>query len=263
MQMSDNIQPVLENMFREFRGSSRKVTMAQQIAAFFRERIRSGALVSGQKLLNEEKLAEQLGIGRSTLREAIKILLVEGLLVQKRGIGTYVMAPPPALMESGLEDLSSSTNLIASMGYQPGTKDLSYTVTLPPKDVAAALEISASEPVARLKRTRTANGIPFIESTEFIPLSVLPRASVFEEFEGGSLYEFFESRLGVELKAAAVEITAEPAGADTARVLGMEPGDPTIVLKQVHYDVEHRAVLYSVNYHHAKHVKFKVIRTKR
>lgn len=44
----------------------------------------------GEKLPNENDLSEQLGISRTTLREAIHILTSEGLLTVKRGKGTYV-----------------------------------------------------------------------------------------------------------------------------------------------------------------------------
>lgn len=44
----------------------------------------------GEKLPNENELSESLGISRTTLREAIRILSSEGVLVVKRGRGTFV-----------------------------------------------------------------------------------------------------------------------------------------------------------------------------
>lgn len=44
----------------------------------------------GEKLPNENELSVSLGISRTTLREAIRILISEGLLVVKRGRGTFV-----------------------------------------------------------------------------------------------------------------------------------------------------------------------------
>lgn len=44
----------------------------------------------GEKLPNENELSQKLGISRTTLREAIKTLIFEGVLVVKRGKGTYV-----------------------------------------------------------------------------------------------------------------------------------------------------------------------------
>ena len=44
----------------------------------------------GDKLPNENELAKELGVSRSTLREAIKILTTNGILEIKRGKGTFV-----------------------------------------------------------------------------------------------------------------------------------------------------------------------------
>lgn len=44
----------------------------------------------GEKLPNENELSQELGISRTTLREAIKSLIFEGVLVVKRGKGTFV-----------------------------------------------------------------------------------------------------------------------------------------------------------------------------
>ena len=45
----------------------------------------------GQKMPNEFELAEQFGVGRSTIREAVKGLVSRGILEVRRGSGTYVI----------------------------------------------------------------------------------------------------------------------------------------------------------------------------
>ncbi len=53
-------------------------------------------LKKGDKLANERDLALKLCTSRNTLREAIKTLVAEGLLVSRRGSGNYVMGRPQA-----------------------------------------------------------------------------------------------------------------------------------------------------------------------
>lgn len=48
------------------------------------------------KLPNEHKLAEELGVSRTTIREAVKILVANGILTIDRGRGTFVTAQPGA-----------------------------------------------------------------------------------------------------------------------------------------------------------------------
>jgi GntR family transcriptional regulator, transcriptional repressor for pyruvate dehydrogenase complex len=52
--------------------------------------ISSGVLTRKDKLPSERKLAEHLKVGRTTVREALKLLTLSGLLEAKRGDGTYV-----------------------------------------------------------------------------------------------------------------------------------------------------------------------------
>lgn len=60
----------------------------------------------GEKLPNENELAEDLGISRTTLREAIRILTAKGLLVVKRGKGTFVSEQIDQIAENiGFKDI--------------------------------------------------------------------------------------------------------------------------------------------------------------
>jgi GntR family transcriptional regulator, transcriptional repressor for pyruvate dehydrogenase complex len=59
-----------------------------------RETITSGEYVMGTKLPAEPRLMEELGVGRSTLREAIRVLAHDGTLEVRQGDGTYVRSLP-------------------------------------------------------------------------------------------------------------------------------------------------------------------------
>lgn len=63
------------------------------------EQLASGRWPVGTALPGEVSLAEQLGVGRSTVREATRALAHAGLLEARQGSGTYVLAltPPPTL----------------------------------------------------------------------------------------------------------------------------------------------------------------------
>ena len=71
--------------------SQNKTNLAQRTADTLRARIRSGEdYAPGSKLPNENHLSLKLGVSRTTLREAIRILVAEGLLQVQRGKGTFV-----------------------------------------------------------------------------------------------------------------------------------------------------------------------------
>ncbi|WP_243224653.1 FadR/GntR family transcriptional regulator [Microbacterium sp. CIAB417] len=70
----------------------RRTPLADQAADLLLDRIRSGEWVLGQKLPGETTLAPQLGVGRSTVREAIRQLAGRGVLAARQGSGVYVLA---------------------------------------------------------------------------------------------------------------------------------------------------------------------------
>lgn len=70
----------------------RRSPLADQAAELLLERIRSGEWALGAKLPGETTLAPQLGVGRSTVREAIRQLAGRGVLASRQGAGVFVTA---------------------------------------------------------------------------------------------------------------------------------------------------------------------------
>ena len=62
----------------------------RQITAWLTEEIEKGTLCYGERIPSEKELAEQFGVSRQTVRRALKDLNAEGILVSRRGSGTYV-----------------------------------------------------------------------------------------------------------------------------------------------------------------------------
>ncbi|WP_374977207.1 FadR/GntR family transcriptional regulator [Microbacterium trichothecenolyticum] len=70
----------------------RRESLAEQAAELLLARIRDGEWEVGEKLPGETKLAPQLGVGRSTAREAIRTLAGRGILTTRQGAGVFVTA---------------------------------------------------------------------------------------------------------------------------------------------------------------------------
>lgn len=76
----------------EMRGIPLKRGVQQRVADQLRERIAHGDLVPGAAL-SETALAQEFGASRTPIREALKQLQAEGLIVTKPRVGTFVAAP--------------------------------------------------------------------------------------------------------------------------------------------------------------------------
>ena len=75
-----------------------KMTAAQTVARRLLDMIRQGALAPGDQLPTEKELIEKLGVGRSTIREALQILSTINVIEATAGSGTFVKSPTPADM---------------------------------------------------------------------------------------------------------------------------------------------------------------------
>lgn len=69
-----------------------RISLADEVANKIREQILSGKLQPDQQLPTESELTRTLGVGRSTLREAVKILVHSGLIRVQQGVGMFVEA---------------------------------------------------------------------------------------------------------------------------------------------------------------------------
>ena len=78
----------------------------QQVAQQLRDLVLKGDLVVGQRLPSEAEMAPLFGVSRSTIREALRILVTDGLLVTRRGVlgGTFVAEPDSERIEGVLND---------------------------------------------------------------------------------------------------------------------------------------------------------------
>ncbi|MEW2357766.1 FCD domain-containing protein [Spirillospora sp. NPDC029432] len=70
--------------------------LVEQAAHNLRDRISAGEWPVGSRLPGETALAAELGVGRSTVREAIRVLAGAGLLRTRQGAGVFVVATEPA-----------------------------------------------------------------------------------------------------------------------------------------------------------------------
>ena len=67
-----------------------RVPLYLQVASVMRQRINSGRWAEGERISTLEELEEEFGVARVTIRQAIELLRVEGLVQAQQGRGTFV-----------------------------------------------------------------------------------------------------------------------------------------------------------------------------
>ncbi len=79
----------------------------EMVAEKITELISSGGLEPGDRLPTEHELSERLGVSRTVVREAVKLLVVTGLVYTRRGSGLYVANKVSSLQTTMLNSLAS------------------------------------------------------------------------------------------------------------------------------------------------------------
>jgi GntR family transcriptional regulator len=204
--------------------------------------IQSGALRPGQRLGAERDLAVQLGVSRSTLRQALASLEQDGVVrrVPGRGGGTFVAREK---IDRDLSRIVGVPALLRDQGYTAGSRIVSGAVVPPDPAVAAELGLEPGSFVVDIVRIRLADGMPIsLEHVRF-PAERFP--GLLERPLSGSLYELLERDYGVGAHEAVERIEVVSASEDEARVLGVRAGDPLISIHRTTTDSSGAVFEYS------------------
>ncbi|MGP7817444.1 GntR family transcriptional regulator [Niallia sp. 01092] len=217
--------------------------------------IEQGIYKEKEKFPSEFELAKTLGVSRATLREALRTLEEENVIIRRHGVGTFVNSKP--MFKSGIEQLSSVTNMIRHAGMNPGTIFLSSNTQCSTEEDIRRFSCSGEEELLVIERVRTSNGEPVVYCLDKLPYKILPEHI---SYDNESIFQLLESDMQIHITYAVAEI--EPLGyhEKISPILQCEPETALLVLKQMHYDENDEPILYSVNYFRADKFSFQVLR---
>ena len=206
-----------------------------QVATSLEALIVSGRLQAGARLETEVALADQLGLSRPTMRQAIQHLVDKGLLIRKRGVGTEILH---SAVRRKVE-LTSLHDDLRRAHREPRTDVLAFEVAPASDEVAALLRVEPGERVASVQRLRYAEDEPLALMHNHIPVGV---AAIREEqLRERGLYEVLRE-FGVQLRVADQTIGARKATATEARLLGEPRGAPLLTMRRTAYDHAGRTI---------------------
>ncbi len=243
------------------------VPLPDRVTEQLRSMIIDGTLEPGVRLSNEPDLANALGVSRSTLRSALDRLVRDGLIVRRRGVGTFVTSQQP--VPTNLNVNTGATGLIRAGGAAPGIAELTVSQELGDDRVTQRLELGPASPVIAIERVRTANTRRVIYACEFIPAVVLHmsgREISLRQLEQSlatdhSIHAFFRQALGLEVHHGLAWLRPATADAFLANRLHLAENSLLMYLEQVDYDASNTPLLLSDEYWVADAFTFSVHRT--
>ena len=229
------------------------IPLHKQAEFYLRRLIEMDKYKNGKMIPNEIELSRQMNISRNTLRQAINKLVHEGLLIRKRGIGTYVAM---GKFSSEATNWLSFSQEMRLLGIEVENFELHIYRQRPTNEAKLFFNINDDETkVLRIERLRGKVDFPFVYfASEFNPEIPLTGNENFNL----PLYDILRDEFNIIVKSSREEISAVPAGQFLAEKLDMELGEPVLVRKRLVSDIEGRPVEYNIGWYRGDSFTYKI-----
>jgi GntR family transcriptional regulator len=208
-------------------------------------------LAPGTALPPERTLSQRFKVSRTTVRQALQELAIEGHIVRQRGRGTFV-APPK--MTQTLQ-LSSYTEDIQSKGLRPSSRLLDVGTVAATGEVAEHLQLTTDAPVLRLERLRLANNEPMAIETVHLDPARFPGIDAVVSDET-SLYQLMRDRYGIVPVEAEETIESVLASSPKATLLGSDSTTPLLLLTRTSWDKHGKTVEFVRSFYRGDRYRF-------
>ncbi|WP_395406430.1 GntR family transcriptional regulator [Pseudoduganella sp. UC29_106] len=205
-----------------------------QVARKLGELVRTGHYAPDVALPPERVLSEWLNVSRVTARKALDQLVEQGLVVRRRGSGTYI-AP-----QVGSPHFSEA---VGQSGADASTVWLKRALAGATAEEQFALGLADGASVARVERLLVADGVVMAYEIGAVRAAMLPAPDSLLD----SLDEHL-ARTGYALVRTVQHIRSMNSDAVVAGLLGLTAGDAVLFIKRVSYDASGQALELAHSY---------------
>jgi GntR family transcriptional regulator len=236
---------------------TRNPSLTDQVKAHIKERIVNNGFENG-RIPPEADLAVDLGVSRTTVRDALSRLEHEGTIFRRQGAGTFVN-PPGLQIRSRLEEIWSYEQVLENHGYTPVVQVLSAEEMPACAETAGALNLDEGAPVFTIEKLFLEGRTPVMMTVNHIPTGIVS-ASEYPEGDTAPIYEFLEDHCDRTLGYYLSEIIPVTLDAGVAGKLGVEAGTVAISFDEIGYDQNNEPVVKATSYFRDDLLRFRLIR---
>lgn len=222
------------------------------IAADIQAKIQSGGYKPDEKLPQEFELCKQYGTSRITVREAMDVLVNRGLIIKRRGSGTFVKAVSGgAAVQEGFSRSQQFNGFSRDMeGRKVSSRVHAFKLLRATGDVAEKLQVPDTAFVCYICRTRLVDGMPYVVEYTYMPTDFI--TGITDQVVQNSIYAYIEHDLKLKIKSAHRIARASLPTEDEKKWLEIgEPLIPILEVEQIAYLDDGRIFEYSISRHRA------------
>lgn len=220
------------------------IPLHNQIEQILRKLIETDEYKNGKPLPKEVELSNRLGVSRNTVRQATNKLENEGLIIRKKGIGTFVTSHD---ISTQLNNWHSFTKEMVGKGYAFENIEVRVNWVAADEKLAQFFRIRQKTKIQQLIRLRGIQGEPIVIFESYFH----PRI----KFEGNEnfeqpLYQLLEKEFNILVERSHEHIRSQLAG-NVAKTLHLQATDPILVRERFVYDSGDKPTEYAVVYYRA------------
>jgi DNA-binding GntR family transcriptional regulator len=219
----------------------------QRLAQALRSEIAAGIHPVGSSLPTEIELCARHGVSRHTVREALRLLVDQGLIERRQGAGSRVIAAAPPV--AYVHTIRSLSELFSY------TRDTTLDVTaaaLAPLSAGEAATIRWDAGTRWLRITGIRRTADRSETVCHVTVFVHARfAHLLPDVEDqqGPIHALVEARSGERVEEAVQEVSAAAMPPEAARALGVRTGAPALRIVRRYLDASGGPMMVAVNWH--------------
>jgi GntR family transcriptional regulator len=207
------------------------MTKYETISSEIRQRIINVSYSPDEPIPDEITLAKEFGCSRMTMKRALDILVLEGLLYRKRGHGTFIVKS--AIQNSRVNVVSNESIGLTGLlqGKEVTSKVIKFEVQFPDDEVAAHLAIDKKTPVYHIIRLRLVADEPYVLEKTYMPAALI--RGIDDDVLQGSIYGHIRIKLGLTIAGSHRKIRASKSDELDHLHLVCKYDDPILEVEQV------------------------------
>ena len=226
-----------------------------QVADVIRERLKAGQWSPGELIPSESGLCDMFGVSRTAIRQALGVLVDEGLLQKEKGRGTFVSRPHVAL---AVQELRGFYDEMAVQGRVVSNEVRRQEVVPVPPHVAPELGVAMHAEVVCLERVRGVGGEPLVHVYTYLPLErFAPLLDM--DLSRRSLYAVLAEDFGVEARGGRRRIDAVAAAPEQARLLRVPARSPVLRVTATNTDLDDVPFEHFEAWYRADQTSFEIV----
>ena len=224
-----------------------------QLLDMIQGQIQDKSLKPGDMLPSEKEFCQHYHISRTTVRLTFRELEQQGLIIRRRGLGTFISEPK---VSRRLGSLYSFTEDMKKLGLTPSSQILSYRL-ISRECGSCALREFQSERLIEVVRLRLANDRPMLLEKTYLSVDLCPDLS-WERLENNALYAILTERHHLQPYRAVETYEAVLMTKEESQTLQSKPGEPAFLLRRSTWDAKERLIEYTTSIMPSSRSKFEI-----